>query len=103
MSNFLFAFVRYIYPSFISMFSVNLKSDLEGSGSNPMSHAYCVARQFSGKHTPAFWKGPGFKSGTGHGGEGVNDRDTCEEKAYDKMRTQTQDVSQTVQILWPLS
>ena len=31
-----------------------LKSDLEGSGSNPMSHAYCVARQFSGKHTPTF-------------------------------------------------
>ena len=48
----------------------NLKSDLEGSGSNPMSHAYCVARQFSGKHTSAFWKGPGFKSGTGHGGGG---------------------------------
>ena len=45
-----------------------LKSDLEGSGSNPMSHAYCVARQFSGKHTPTFWEGPGFKFRTGHGG-----------------------------------
>ena len=55
-----------------------LKSDLEGSGSNPMSHAYCVARQF---------RGP---SGTGHGW-GVND--TCEEKAYDQMGNRTQDLS----------
>ena len=77
-----------------------LKSDLEGSGSNPMSHAYCVARQFSGKPTPAFWEGPGFKSGTGHGGA-VND--TCEVKAYDQMGTRTQDLLQTMQILWPLS
>ena len=74
-----------------------LKSDLEGSGSNPMSHAYCVARQFSGKHTPAFLEGPGFKFGTGHGGVCVDD--TCEEKAYDQMGTRTRDLSQTVQIL----
>ena len=79
-----------------------LKSDLEGSGSNPMSHAYCVARQFSGKHTPTFWEGPGFKFRTGHGGWGCVD-DTCEEKAYDQMGTRTRDLSQTVQILWPLS
>ena len=51
-----------------------------------MSHAYCVARQFSGKHTPAFSEGPGFKFGTGHGGVCVDD--TCEEKAYDQMGTQ---------------
>ena len=33
------------------------------------------------------------------GGGGVNDSDTCEEKAYDQMGTRTQDVSQTVQKL----
>ena len=59
MSNFLFAFVRLyiseLYKYVLRFILINkLKSDLEGSGSNPMSHAYCVTRQFSGKHTPSF-------------------------------------------------
>ena len=39
-----------------------LKSDLEGSGLNPMSYAYCVAQQFGGKRTHAFLKAPRFES-----------------------------------------
>ena len=40
---------------------------------------------------------PGRVMGGGGGGGGVND--ICEEKAYDQIGTQTQDLSQTVQIL----
>ena len=58
-----FLYIRAVYVILIN----KLKSDLEGSGSNPMSHAYCVAR---GKRTRAFIEGPGFESGSGHGGGG---------------------------------
>ena len=46
-----------------------LKSELVGSESNPMSHAYCVAPQFGGKSTHTFREGssPGRVMGAGGG------------------------------------
>ena len=62
-----------------------------------MSHAYCVARQFSGKLRPHSERVLGSSPGRVMGGGGVND--TCEVKAYDQMGTRTQDLWQTMQIL----
>ena len=70
----MFAFVRYIYISelykyvFCFILIHKLKSDLEGSGSNPMSHAYCVARQFSVNIHPHSERVLGSSSGRVMGG-----------------------------------